>query len=250
MRPARCCSASVLRLCWAASCSLPSDAASVSASASRLRRHKPWDKIRSSPFGRATPFRSRQLHCRRFLQHLPQCVEQLSTFTERQSAILPVWLPEMSHSPLLNAADKRQKRPLVSLIFTTMQRLLLPFPRPLADFSSASAQCGSGNTAFQDGETLNYDLYYNWAFVWVKVGQAQWNIRKTTFEGKTGLPHLSDRIDQQTRGQGLYRHARHPHRKLHGYERDSSLLYEAGARRQVFSLRHGALQLSQRQNVA
>lgn len=65
-----------------------------------------------------------------------------------------------------------------------MQRLLFLFLGLWLTFSSASAQCGSGNTAFQDGETLNYDLYYNWAFVWVKVGQAQWNIRKTTFEGK------------------------------------------------------------------
>ena len=64
-----------------------------------------------------------------------------------------------------------------------MQRLLFLFLGLWLTFSSASAQCGSGNTAFQDGETLNYDLYYNWAFVWVKVGQAQWNIRKTNFEG-------------------------------------------------------------------
>ena len=65
-----------------------------------------------------------------------------------------------------------------------MQRLLFFFLGLWLSVCSASAQCGSGNTAFQDGETLNYDLYFNWAFVWINVGHAQWSIRKTTFEGK------------------------------------------------------------------
>ena len=37
---------------------------------------------------------------------------------------------------------------------------------------SASAQCTFKNTAFKGGETLTYNLYYNWKFVWMKVGAA------------------------------------------------------------------------------
>ena len=37
---------------------------------------------------------------------------------------------------------------------------------------STQAQCGIENTAFKAGETVNYDLYFNWKFVWMKVGTA------------------------------------------------------------------------------
>lgn len=36
----------------------------------------------------------------------------------------------------------------------------------------AKAQCGIENTAFKSGEFLYYDLYFNWKFIWVKVGTA------------------------------------------------------------------------------
>ena len=39
------------------------------------------------------------------------------------------------------------------------------------------------NTAFRSGETLQYDLYYNWKFVWVKAGSASMSITSTTYEG-------------------------------------------------------------------
>ena len=40
------------------------------------------------------------------------------------------------------------------------------------------------NTAFQSGETLTYDLYFNWKFVWIKVGTASMNITKTYYNGQ------------------------------------------------------------------
>lgn len=49
---------------------------------------------------------------------------------------------------------------------------------------AARAQCSSDNTAFKSGETLMYDLYFNWKFVWVKVGTASMNISQTIFGGK------------------------------------------------------------------
>lgn len=46
------------------------------------------------------------------------------------------------------------------------------------------AQCGAPNTAFSEGELLKYDLYFNWSFIWIKVGTAQWDIRKAKYAGK------------------------------------------------------------------
>lgn len=48
----------------------------------------------------------------------------------------------------------------------------------------ATAQCTSSNTAFKTGETLIYDLYFNWKFVWIKVGSASMNTMQTTYGGE------------------------------------------------------------------
>ena len=48
----------------------------------------------------------------------------------------------------------------------------------------AQSQCGIENTAFKSGERLTYNLYFNWKFVWFKVGIATMNTDFTTFEGK------------------------------------------------------------------
>lgn len=48
---------------------------------------------------------------------------------------------------------------------------------------AANAQ-SQENTAFQSGETLTYDLYFNWKFVWIKVGTASMNITKTYYNGQ------------------------------------------------------------------
>ncbi|MCI6119189.1 MAG: DUF3108 domain-containing protein [Prevotella sp.] len=49
---------------------------------------------------------------------------------------------------------------------------------------TASAQCGIENTAFKSGEYLSYDLYFNWKFVWVKVGTASMSTVKSRYGGK------------------------------------------------------------------
>ena len=49
---------------------------------------------------------------------------------------------------------------------------------------SVAAQCGIDNTAFKSGEMLSYDLYFNWKFIWMKVGSAQMDTKMTKFEGK------------------------------------------------------------------
>lgn len=43
------------------------------------------------------------------------------------------------------------------------------------------------NTAFNGGETLVYDLYFNWKFVWIKVGSATMVTRKSIYNGVDGF---------------------------------------------------------------
>lgn len=69
-----------------------------------------------------------------------------------------------------------------------MKRLLITLLAATALFAglprAARAQCSSNNTAFKSGETLIYDLYFNWKFVWVKVGSASMNITRTVYGGQ------------------------------------------------------------------
>ena len=51
-------------------------------------------------------------------------------------------------------------------------------------FSGALAQCGIDNTAFQAGEKLDYDLHFNWKFVWLKVGSATMQTTMSTYHGQ------------------------------------------------------------------
>ena len=48
----------------------------------------------------------------------------------------------------------------------------------------ASAQCPAKNEAFKSGETLMYDMYFNWKFVWLKAGTASLTIDSTSYQGK------------------------------------------------------------------
>lgn len=54
----------------------------------------------------------------------------------------------------------------------------------LATATSASAQCGIDNTAFKSGEFLYYDLYFNWKFIWVKVGTASMSTVASVYDSQ------------------------------------------------------------------
>ncbi len=51
----------------------------------------------------------------------------------------------------------------------------------------ATAQCPLRNTAFNAGETLRYQLYFNWQFVWLKAGTASLEVRDATYKGNSCL---------------------------------------------------------------
>ena len=82
-----------------------------------------------------------------------------------------------------------------------MRRLLTVWLLALV-CAAAGAQgkgCGIVNTAFKDGETLQYDLKFNWQFIWLRVGTAEMTTRTMTYQGRkvwradlltTGLPKL------------------------------------------------------------
>ena len=50
--------------------------------------------------------------------------------------------------------------------------------------SMVQAQCGIENFAFKSGEFLSYDLYFNWKFVWVKVGTASMSTVQSKYKGQ------------------------------------------------------------------
>ena len=49
---------------------------------------------------------------------------------------------------------------------------------------NSQAQCGIENKAFKSGEFLSYDLYFNWQFVWVKVGTASMSTVQSRYKGQ------------------------------------------------------------------
>jgi len=64
-----------------------------------------------------------------------------------------------------------------------MRKILILFLMCLMG-ASAKAQCNFRNTAFKSGEYLSYNLYFNWKFVWIKVGTASMNIVQSHYNGK------------------------------------------------------------------
>lgn len=70
---------------------------------------------------------------------------------------------------------------------------LMPLTKPLlivlwivagSILLSAHAQCTAKNEAFQSGEKVYYDLYFNWKFVWYKAGDATMTIKDAVYNGK------------------------------------------------------------------
>ncbi len=50
--------------------------------------------------------------------------------------------------------------------------------------TAAFAQCGIENKAFSTGEFVGYDLYFNWKFVWLKVGTASMSTVQSKYNGQ------------------------------------------------------------------
>lgn len=64
-------------------------------------------------------------------------------------------------------------------VVTLLLTLLLLLPA-----LATHAQCPAENKAFQSGEQVTYDLYFNWKFIWKKVGKAYLNTIDTVYQGQ------------------------------------------------------------------
>ena len=73
--------------------------------------------------------------------------------------------------------DMRNMR--LRMLFAIIAMLLA-----FASANNAKAQCAIENKAFQSGEFLYYDLFFNWKFIWVKVGTASMTTYMSNYEGE------------------------------------------------------------------
>lgn len=65
---------------------------------------------------------------------------------------------------------------------TTATKTIIAAAAWLVSLTAAHAQCTIVNTAFDAGETLKYDLYFNWKFVWVNAGTATMSTDNAVWE--------------------------------------------------------------------
>ena len=68
-----------------------------------------------------------------------------------------------------------------------MKKVILLLFLLIGGLEASSAQCGADNEAIQPGETLFYELKFNWKFIWINAGWAKMSIDKDTYEGKPCL---------------------------------------------------------------
>ena len=68
---------------------------------------------------------------------------------------------------------------MMKVLFTTILAILTLLPLNLL------AQCEVENTAFQAGEKVRYDLYFDWGIIWKKVGYASFTTEKATYNGQS-----------------------------------------------------------------
>ena len=76
---------------------------------------------------------------------------------------------------------------MVSMAAAILLFMLFPIDsiaQKTAGAAKGLSSCGIENTSFTGGEFLAYDLYFNWKFVWMKVGTASMSTVSSTFRGQ------------------------------------------------------------------
>ena len=68
---------------------------------------------------------------------------------------------------------------MMKKFFATILIMMGLFPMQM------QAQCDVENQAFQAGESVRYDLYFDWGIIWKKVGYATFTTEKTTYKGQS-----------------------------------------------------------------
>lgn len=68
-----------------------------------------------------------------------------------------------------------------------MKKLVLCLCFLMGGIATIQAQCGAENNAIKAGETLSYELKFNWKFVWINAGWAKMTVNNTTYMGRPCL---------------------------------------------------------------
>lgn len=76
---------------------------------------------------------------------------------------------------------RKNHRTALVILMTAIQMIAAS---PRLSIGTAAAQCGIENTAFKSGEFLYYDLFFNWKFIWMKVGTASMSTVSSVYDGK------------------------------------------------------------------
>jgi len=68
-----------------------------------------------------------------------------------------------------------------------MKKLVLCLCFLMGGIAATQAQCGAENNAIKPGETLSYELKFNWKFIWINAGWAKMTVNNTTYMGRPCL---------------------------------------------------------------
>lgn len=68
-----------------------------------------------------------------------------------------------------------------------MKKLVLCLCFLMGGIVAIHAQCGAENNAIKAGETLSYELKFNWKFVWINAGWAKMTVNNTNYMGRPCL---------------------------------------------------------------
>jgi hypothetical protein len=51
-------------------------------------------------------------------------------------------------------------------------------------FARTNAQCFTKNSAFREGEVLNYEVFYNWGFIWLNAAYVEFKVKAGEFQNR------------------------------------------------------------------
>ncbi len=81
-----------------------------------------------------------------------------------------------------NVNKEKRKNSLI-LFFISLSMACFSIPESPCSAKQIVITDGTTNTAFRNGETAQYDLYYNWKFMWVKAGTGTMSATTSYYHG-------------------------------------------------------------------
>lgn len=75
-------------------------------------------------------------------------------------------------------------------------RLILILFFNVGVFLSAQSQCLENAEPFKIGERVEYEVYYNWGFIWVNAGEVSFSVKPGLYKGKPVYHFVSEGISK------------------------------------------------------